>query len=240
MNNEKLSLAPERSETPADDRPILWVESEPSTRLMDLAEIIEGTCHTIMYHTREPRTDNPVWPLYTRPVAPTVSSSAAPSDERTAFEVDTADTFAAATFGRFPLSGRYNIDWVQNRWEGWQARAVLATPSVQAVAAPVAGLAVPEGWKLVPIELTDEMHAAAVRTILRCTGNDDFPPRVYGAMLAAAPAASPVELTDAVVLADPVLRYHFGLNSGAGPVSPKGWSIINAVRHLNAQEGGAA
>src|SRR5258706_14016663 len=45
------------------------------------------------------------------------------------------------------------------------------------------------GWKLVPIKPTEEMHAAAVRTISRCNGNDDFPPRVYAAMLAAAPVA---------------------------------------------------
>lgn len=49
----------------------------------------------------------------------------------------------------------------------------------------------PAGWKLVPVELTEEMHAAAVRTIVRCTGNADVPPRVYRAMLAAAPAWSP-------------------------------------------------
>lgn len=38
------------------------------------------------------------------------------------------------------------------------------------------------------------------------------------------------ELTDADVLADPTLKYHFGLNGGNGPVSTKGWKIINAVR----------
>lgn len=59
--------------------------------------------------------------------------------------------------------------------------------------------AVPPGYALVPLELTEEMHAAAVRTITRCTGNADFPPRVWRAMLAAvtphdtspAPAAEP-------------------------------------------------
>lgn len=39
----------------------------------------------------------------------------------------------------------------------------------------------------VPVEPTEAMHAAAVRTIVRCTGNADFPPRVWRAMLAAAP-----------------------------------------------------
>lgn len=46
-----------------------------------------------------------------------------------------------------------------------------------------------EGWKLVPTQITEEMHAAAVRTIQRCTGNDDFPRRVFAAMLAAAPSS---------------------------------------------------
>lgn len=54
---------------------------------------------------------------------------------------------------------------------------------------------VPEGFKLVPVELTEDMHAAAVRTISRCSGNADFPPRVYTAMLAAAP--TPPALTEA-------------------------------------------
>lgn len=47
----------------------------------------------------------------------------------------------------------------------------------------------PPGFVLVPKEPTEAMHAAAVRTIVRCNGNDDFPPRVWRAMLAAAPAA---------------------------------------------------
>jgi len=44
-----------------------------------------------------------------------------------------------------------------------------------------------EGRKLVPIDITEDMHIAAVKTIQKCTGNDDFPSRVYKAMLAAAP-----------------------------------------------------
>jgi hypothetical protein len=47
----------------------------------------------------------------------------------------------------------------------------------------------PEGFVLVPREPTDEMHAAAVRTLVRCHGNADFPPRVYRAVLAAKPLA---------------------------------------------------
>ena len=65
-------------------------------------------------------------------------------------------------------------------WDAWQARASQSDGTS----------GVPEGWKLVPVEPTEAMHAAAVRTIVRCIGNDDFPPRVYRAMLAAAPNQS--------------------------------------------------
>lgn len=37
------------------------------------------------------------------------------------------------------------------------------------------------------------------------------------------------KLTDKEILADDVLRYHFGLNGGAGPVSKKGKEIVAAV-----------
>jgi hypothetical protein len=36
-------------------------------------------------------------------------------------------------------------------------------------------------------------------------------------------------LTDKEILADEVLRYHFGLHGGAGPVSKKGKAIIEAI-----------
>lgn len=64
--------------------------------------------------------------------------------------------------------------------------AQAAAPAPQPVQAEVPREA-PSGWRLVPEALTEEMHAAAVRTIVRCTGNADWPPRVYRAMLAAAP-----------------------------------------------------
>ena len=38
-----------------------------------------------------------------------------------------------------------------------------------------------------------------------------------------------VSLTDEEILADDVLRYHFALNGGAGPISKKGRVIIAAV-----------
>jgi hypothetical protein len=36
-------------------------------------------------------------------------------------------------------------------------------------------------------------------------------------------------LTDAQILANETLRYHFGLNGGAGPVSKKGRAVIDAI-----------
>lgn len=45
---------------------------------------------------------------------------------------------------------------------------------------------------MVPVEITEEMHVAAVRTLHRCTGNDDFPRRVWRAMIAAAPKAESI------------------------------------------------
>ena len=38
-----------------------------------------------------------------------------------------------------------------------------------------------------------------------------------------------VSLTEEEILADDVLRYHFGLNGGAGPISKKGMAVILAV-----------
>ena len=38
-----------------------------------------------------------------------------------------------------------------------------------------------------------------------------------------------VGLTDKEILADDVMRYHFALNGGAGPISKKGRAIIAAV-----------
>jgi hypothetical protein len=47
------------------------------------------------------------------------------------------------------------------------------------------------------------------------------------------------EPTDAEILADATLRYHFGLNGGKGPVSPKGWAIVRAVLAILATKGKA-
>ena len=60
-------------------------------------------------------------------------------------------------------------------------RAALSAPAEQ------------DGWQLVPVGLTEAMHVAGVRTIVHCTGNDDWPPRVWHAMLADAPRPAPAE-----------------------------------------------
>lgn len=49
----------------------------------------------------------------------------AEEQERVGFEADTLETYSVATFGRFPTTGRYNTDWIENRWDGWKASCVL-------------------------------------------------------------------------------------------------------------------
>lgn len=51
----------------------------------------------------------------------------------------------------------------------------------------------PQEVRMVPLTITEEMHVAAVRTAMRCTGNDDFPRRVWRAMVEAVPTARSVE-----------------------------------------------
>lgn len=52
-------------------------------------------------------------------------------------------------------------------------------------------------WKLMPVSINEDMHVAAVRTIAHCSGNDDFPRRVYDAMFAVAPTPPAVEVQTA-------------------------------------------
>ncbi|WP_334037407.1 hypothetical protein [Burkholderia gladioli] len=65
-------------------------------------------------------------------------------------------------------------------------RALLTSPRAASV---------PTGWNLLPSKLTEDMHAAAVRVIARCHGNDDWPPAVLQAFIDAAPAAPIAEPT---------------------------------------------
>lgn len=48
--------------------------------------------------------------------------------------------------------------------------------------------------------------------------------------------ATPIErkpLTDKQILADETLRYYFGQNGGAGPVSKQGRKVVNAIEALH-------
>ncbi|WP_419692204.1 ASCH/PUA domain-containing protein [Burkholderia gladioli] len=66
------------------------------------------------------------------------------------------------------------------QWIAEHTRALLTSPRAASV---------PTGWNLLPSKLTEDMHAAAVRVIARCHGNDDWPPAVLQAFIDAAPAA---------------------------------------------------
>lgn len=50
--------------------------------------------------------------------------------------------------------------------------------------------AVPEGWTLVKSPITDDMHRAAVKVLVRANGVDGLPQRMLDAMVAAAPPAT--------------------------------------------------
>ena len=73
-------------------------------------------------------------------------------DEKAAFEAWLVSTSASGHTARFDVEpGQYLNRWVQAKWVAWQARASL-------IGQP------PEGWKLVPIEPTDEMIDAFCNT----------------------------------------------------------------------------
>lgn len=47
--------------------------------------------------------------------------------------------------------------------------------------------AAPDGWRLVPVKVAEEMHVAAVKVLHRANGVDGLPQRMLDAMLSAAP-----------------------------------------------------
>lgn len=63
-------------------------------------------------------------------------------------------------------------------------------PANQPEASPASQPVAPTDAVLVPRTITEDMHVAAVRVINRATGNADWPPMVWDAMLAAAPVAA--------------------------------------------------
>jgi len=57
------------------------------------------------------------------------------------------------------------------------------------------------------------------------------PDHIVDANKMAQPAQEP--LTDKQILADETLRYYFGQNGGAGPVSKQGRKVVNAIEALH-------
>ena len=83
--------------------------------------------------------------------------------------------------------GDYVVPEIQDRWDGWQARAALSAPSH--------GEQVREGWQLVPCQPTDAMVQAVLDSGMYHTPATARPILVeeYKAMLAAAPSAASQE-----------------------------------------------
>ncbi|MGR2664445.1 hypothetical protein ACUXVY_22890, partial [Chromobacterium haemolyticum] len=57
--------------------------------------------------------------------------------------------------------------------------------------------AVPEGWALVKSPITEDMHRAAVKVLVRANGVDGLPQRMLDAMVATAP---PVTVKDSLIV----------------------------------------
>jgi hypothetical protein len=90
---------------------------------------------------------------------------------RAEFEAWAKDSLLPDTYDLSHNGIVYNKPMVAMAYAGWQAARQAR-----------------QGWWMVPVEPTEAMHVAAVHTIVRCKGNHDFPPRVWRAMLAAAPS----------------------------------------------------
>lgn len=96
-------------------------------------------------------------------------------------------TMVPKTYPPFPVMLRKM--WTGSEVQDWiDDHIIQALPTKTSSLTPVKNTEKPiQEWKQVPVNLTEDMHTAAVRTITKCTGNSDFPARVYEAMLNAAP-----------------------------------------------------
>lgn len=102
------------------------------------------------------------------------------ADERAAFEDwMRANRYDVGTFAW----GEYHNMFARNAWMGWQARA--AQPGQRA--------GVAEGWKLVPVELTDEMRQAAYDAFIAQSKKRNGLVEAYRAAIAAAPTPAAQE-----------------------------------------------
>lgn len=134
--------------------------------------------------------------LYTHP-APAPQPLSVPTDEQIRYMVsrflgwplpisftpDAGISFDPIYSRGTPYEGRYRPIGT-NLLDAEQAEAMVRY-LIEGMPEPAPQI--PDGWVPVPKEPTEAMHVAAVKTIVRCTGNDDFPPRVWRAMLAADP-----------------------------------------------------
>ena len=68
------------------------------------------------------------------------------------------------------------LDWYARHAE-WKEEAVYASQKCTEALSALSGITEPEGWKLVPIEATEEMWNAAYRIK---TGYDEFLDESYG------------------------------------------------------------
>jgi hypothetical protein len=84
----------------------------------------------------------------------------------------------------------YDAKWVQGPFYVHpDPEAASLRMRVKELEGRLVSSAIPEGWKLVPVEPTEEMHIAACKALVRSYGLDGTPRRVLHAMIAAAPVA---------------------------------------------------
>lgn len=118
--------------------PVAWLESEESARRTPIKEVMRGMFHTAVWHFSErPQTSNPVWTLH----APVANAGQALTREQ-----------VWAAFSSIPdipdvLYAQVKHFLKNCKAPSWQAKAV----------------AVPDGWRLVPVEPTEEMQHVADR-----------------------------------------------------------------------------
>lgn len=117
-------------------------------------------------------------------------------------------------------------------WEAWQARAALAS----SVPAQAGGVAVPAGYKLVPVEPTEAMEIAGALAYESSPCHDNIGPLndAWVAMLAAAPAATPPAGAGMVLV--PVEDVAAASTALGNFVSDHGWgaSDMQAMDNLDA------
>jgi hypothetical protein len=162
---------------------------------------------------------------YPHPRQPRVTEQ---TDERALFEAWIASVGSAIHLER--TSGIYTNLTIENEWQAWQARATFASP------------AVPEGYKLVPIEPTPDMIKAGSAEDVPSFAGDwnecigDFAAQLaYRAMVAAAPAVGTekdAEIVEALKICIKALE-HAGIAKQL-----REFALSNAIAALEAHKAG--